>query len=105
MANQTVFGINTNSAKYFYKAWSDRARQEGIDITQYFNVLWKYHKTPQDLRLVSFVPRMVSQALENDIPLHVANLTDGDDVGPVEAVFRKAEPLPMLLAFGFFCRL
>lgn len=91
VANQTVFGINTTSAKYFYKAWSDRARQEGIDITQYFNVLWKYHKTPQDLRLVSFVQRMVSQALGNDIPLHVANLTDGDDVGPVEAVFRKAE--------------
>lgn len=91
VANQTVFGINTTSAKYFYKAWSDRARQEGIDITQYFNVLWKYHKTPQDLRLVSFVQRMVSQALENDIPLHVANLTDGDDVGPVEAIFRKAE--------------
>ncbi|KHK00395.1 radical SAM/SPASM family putative metalloenzyme maturase [Desulfovibrio sp. TomC] len=91
VANQTVFGINTNSAKYFYQAWSDRARQEGINITQYFNVLWKYHKTPQDLRLVSFVQRMVSQALENDIPLHVANLTDGDDVGPVEAVFRKAE--------------
>ncbi|OLN30721.1 Radical SAM domain protein [Desulfovibrio sp. DV] len=91
LADQTVFGINTNSAKYFYEAWSDQARQEGIDITQYFNVLWKYHKTPHDLRLVSFVQRMVSQALETDISLHVANLTDGDDVGPVEAVFRKAE--------------
>ena len=91
LANQTVFGINTNAAKYFYKDWSDRARQEGIDFAQYFNVLWKYHKTPQDLGLVNFVRRMVSQALENDIPLHIANLTDSDDVGPVEAVFRKAE--------------
>ncbi|MHC1789748.1 radical SAM/SPASM family putative metalloenzyme maturase [Solidesulfovibrio sp.] len=91
MTNQTVFGTNTNSAKYFYNDWSDRARQEGIDITQYFNVLWKYNKTPQDLRLVRFVQRMVSQALANDIPLHVANLTNGDDAGSAEAVFRKAE--------------
>jgi putative metalloenzyme radical SAM/SPASM domain maturase len=91
VANQTVFGINTTVAKNFYDLWSGKARQEGIDIAQYFNVLWKYHKTPQDLKLVSFVQRMVSQALQNDIPLHVANLTDGDDVGPVETVFRKAE--------------
>lgn len=97
VANQTVFGINTNSAKYFYEAWSGKARQEGIDLAQYFKVLWKYHKTPQDLRLVSFVQRMVSQALENDIPLHVANLTDGDDVGPVETVFCKAEAVASAL--------
>lgn len=91
VANQTVFGINTNSAKYFYKAWSDRARQENIDITQYFNVLWKYHKTPQELRLVNFVQRMVAQALERNIPLNTANLINGDDVGPVETVFRQAK--------------
>lgn len=91
MANKTVFGINTTAAKYFYEAWSEKAQQEGIDFSQYFKVLWKYHKTPQDLKLVNFVQRMVSQALLNDIPLHVANLTDGDDVGPVETEFRKAE--------------
>ncbi|WP_246198037.1 radical SAM/SPASM family putative metalloenzyme maturase [Solidesulfovibrio aerotolerans] len=90
-ANQTVFGVNTTAAKSFYKDWSDRARQEGLDIAQYFTVLWKYHKTSQDLALVRFVQLMVSQALENDIPLHVANLSDGDDVGSVEAVFRQAE--------------
>lgn len=91
MADQTVFGVNTGQARAFYNEWSDLARQEGIDLTQYFNVLWKYHKTPQDLRLVGFVRKMVSKALENDIPLHVANLIAGDDRDPVEAVFCRAE--------------
>lgn len=91
MAHQTVFGANTSSAKYFYEAWSDKARQDGMDITQYFNVLWKYHKTPQELRLATYVQKMVAQALARDIPLHVANLMGEDDIGPVEDVFRKAE--------------
>jgi putative metalloenzyme radical SAM/SPASM domain maturase len=91
LADQPVFGINTESAEHFYKEWSARARQEGIDLTQYFKVLWKYTKSAEEFRLVEFVKKMSAQALQIDIPFHIGNLMSGEDLSLAESVFHKAE--------------
>jgi len=91
MADQPVFGVNTEPAERFYRGWSAKARQEGLDLRQYFNVLWKYKKTPEELRIVELVNAMSAQACQKDIPFHIGNLLSGQDLTLAESVFRKAE--------------
>jgi putative metalloenzyme radical SAM/SPASM domain maturase len=91
MADQPVFGVNTESSVHFYKEWSDKARQERIDINQYFNILWKYNRSPEDQRLVEFVNTLSVRAFQDDIPFHIGNLLSGDDLNQAESVFREAE--------------
>lgn len=91
MADQPIFGINTESAEVFYTAWRARAKREGLDLDQYFNVLWKYNKTAEELRLLDLVRTMSAQASRNDIPFHIGNLIAGEDLGHAEAVFSRAE--------------
>ncbi len=91
MADQPVFGINTESAELFYKEWSDRAQQAGLDLSQYFEVLWKYRKSPEELRLVAFVNAMAAKARQDDIPFHIGNILAGEDLSRAEAVLHEAE--------------
>ena len=91
MADQPVFGINSESSKLFYHEWSERARQERIDLRQYFKALWKYNKTAEELRTIEFVKIMSAQACQHDIPFHIGNLTAGEDLNRAEAVFQEAQ--------------
>jgi putative metalloenzyme radical SAM/SPASM domain maturase len=91
MAKQPVFDVNTRPAKAYYSQWADQAKQQGIAVEKYFDVLWKYRKTPQEQELVDFVQHMVAQAVAQEIPLQMANLIAGQEPEPVEAVFREAE--------------
>ncbi|WP_047960252.1 radical SAM/SPASM family putative metalloenzyme maturase [Desulfovibrio sp. TomC] len=90
MADQPVFGINAESSELFFKEWSARALQEHIDLTQYFNILWKYKKSPEDLRTIDFVQKISAQACLHDIPFHIGNLIAGEDLSQPESIFRKA---------------
>ncbi len=90
MADQPVFAASTEESVRFFEAWSDRARREGVDLDRYFGVLWKYHKTPEEKRIVDFVTDMTRTAMREDIPFHVANLFAGDDLEKAKEVFAKA---------------
>ncbi|MBI4804885.1 MAG: radical SAM/SPASM family putative metalloenzyme maturase [Desulfovibrio sp.] len=91
MADQPVFGVNTGPSVAFYDQWAERARQEDIDITQYFQVLWKYNKSHEDQRIVDFVKTMSDHALQADIPFHIGNLLSSDDLQQAESVFGRAQ--------------
>lgn len=91
MAGQPIFGMNTESGEVFYKNWFSRAKKSGLDIGQYFNVLWKYNKTPEELKLIELVQRISSQACQSDIPFHIGNLIAGEELHQAEDVFREAE--------------
>jgi len=90
MADQPVFGVNTESSELFYQEWSARARREAIDLTLYFKTLWKYKKSPEELRVIDFVQKISAQACQHDIPFHIGNLIAGEDLGPSESAFRQA---------------
>lgn len=91
MAEQSVFGMNTESGEIFYKNWFSKAQQEGIDLSQYFNVLWKYNKSSEERKLIDLVQCMSTQACQNDIPFHIGNLIAGEELQQAEEVFREAE--------------
>lgn len=91
MAHQPVFGINTEAAENHYKEWAAKARQQGIDIGQYYKVLWKYNKSDAERRIVAFVQAMAVQAIQEDIPFHTGNILAGEDLEQAESVFRTAE--------------
>lgn len=100
MARQPIFGVNTDSAELFYKHWAARAQRERLDLSHYFGVLWKFHKNPDELRIVEMVKAMSSQASRNDIPLHVGNLLAGEDLEQAEAVFHEAERAAAAVGLG-----
>jgi putative metalloenzyme radical SAM/SPASM domain maturase len=90
MADQTVFGANAESSVRFHEQWAARAREEGIDLGRYFEVLWKYNKTPDESRIVRFVSAMSARAREEGVPFHVGNLLGGENLEEAEAVLGKA---------------
>lgn len=91
MAKQPVFGVNTRQARQYYEAWSDTAKDKGLSLDQYFEIAWKYHKTPQEQRLVDFVQEMVFTAVKHDIPFQVTNSIVGEDLRQTEDVFGQAQ--------------
>lgn len=91
MAEQPIFGINTESGEVFYKKWAAKAQQKGIDLSQYFNVLWKYNKNPDELKLIELVQCMSAQACQKEIPFHLGNLLAGEALHQAEEVFQEAE--------------
>lgn len=90
MSEQPLFGINTAASEAFYRSWLHRARERHIDISQYFRVLWKLQKQPDDLRIVDQVQAITKQAAAKDIPFHIGNLIAGEDLTEAEGVFQKA---------------
>jgi Molybdenum cofactor biosynthesis enzyme len=91
MADQPIFGINTESGEVFYKNWLSRARQRGIDLSQYFDVLWKYKKNVDDVKLIELIQSISTQACQNGIPFHIGNLIAGEELHQAEQIFREAE--------------
>lgn len=89
MADQPVFSACTEHSVRFYEEWAGRARREGIDMARYFEVLWKFHKSPEESRIVEFVTEMTGRAMREDIPFHVANLFSGEDLEETERVFDR----------------
>jgi putative metalloenzyme radical SAM/SPASM domain maturase len=91
MADQSVFGVNTESGEMFYKEWFSKAQQEGMDLGQYFHVLWKYNKSAEEKKLIDLVQSISFQACRNDIPFHIGNLIAGEELQQAQDVFQEAE--------------
>lgn len=91
LAAQPVFGVNTRRAEAYYQERLDRAKAQGLALDQYFRIVWKYHKTPQEQALVDFVQQMLFDAVKQDIPFQVTNIIMGEDIAQAEDVFRRAK--------------
>lgn len=51
----TAFDSNMDGAVELFTECRDRARMEGLDIRDYFKVLWKYMRRPSDRELAEFL--------------------------------------------------
>ena len=78
MAAMAAYDRNTDDAIAFFERWKAKAIAAGIDLDRYFEVCWKYKKTPQEQRLVDFVNEMIARAAEHDIFLHLKSLLERD---------------------------
>ncbi|GAB6058558.1 radical SAM protein [Desulfonatronum parangueonense] len=60
--DQCLFNPNTREATRIFEDWRDRAKEEGLELQNYFKILWKFEKTDSERRLVEMVKEMQSMA-------------------------------------------
>ena len=65
-AAQAAYPPCTDAAIDHFNRWRETARQAGVEITDYFRVLWKYGKTAEEKRVVDFVERMKAEAKQRN---------------------------------------
>ena len=90
---KAAYDANTDEAVKLFETWKEKARVEGIDMSNYFFLSFcKYIRTPEEQRIVDFVKDMMAEARARDIFLHVQNLLkrDIDLADEVARVFAEA---------------
>lgn len=74
-ADEAVFGGCTDKAIALFQEWQDRARQEKVDLTRYFEVRWqRFARKPEDQAVVDMVNAMKSEAQRQGIFLDLKKL-------------------------------
>lgn len=89
---ETAFDMNTDEAIAIFREWGEKGRKEGSDIRRYFEILWKYSKTPDEARVLRFVEAMKADAMGRGVFLDVKKLmsADREHVDEVAGVFAEA---------------
>ncbi len=92
-AGRCAYDLCTDEALALFHVWQDKAEVAGIEIGRYFDLLWKYDRTPQEQRIVSFVAAMKADAVRRGITLDLKRLLSFDYGRSLELheVFAEAE--------------
>ncbi|ABQ26592.1 radical SAM/SPASM domain-containing protein [Geotalea uraniireducens] len=90
--NQCAYDICTDEALLLFQTWKSKADIVGVDILRYFEILWKYSKSPDEQRIVDFVEAIKSDAQDRGIALDLKRLFNMDYTRLEEtlAVFDRA---------------
>ncbi len=59
---QTAFESNMDGAIKLYNEWRNKVMAEGLDLANYFKVLWKYMRNPSELELAGFIAELATTA-------------------------------------------
>lgn len=91
-AGQCAYDLCTDAAVDLFNAWRERADRAGVAMERYFDVLWKFARTPQEQRIVNIVESMKAEAQHRGITLDLRRLlaTDAGWIDEVDAVFAEA---------------
>jgi putative metalloenzyme radical SAM/SPASM domain maturase len=86
------YDLCTDEAISLFQSWKSKAELKGIDLERYFQVLWNYHKSPEERRLVEFVAAMKADAQQRGITLDLKRLLalDGARLHDSQSVFDEA---------------
>lgn len=76
MADQELFNPNTEKSMAEYARWQKEADEQGVDLTAYYDVLWKFYKTQEQADLVEFIVSRQRDALSRGIPINLASLME-----------------------------
>lgn len=90
---EIAFDMNTDEAVATFREWEEKGRREGLEIRRYFEILWKYSKTPEEARLLQFVDAMKADAAGRGVFLDMKKLLSADRgrIDEVAGVFAAAE--------------
>jgi putative metalloenzyme radical SAM/SPASM domain maturase len=90
---ESAFEMNTDEAIAIFRKWEETGRKEGSDIHRYFNILWKYSKTPEEAKVLRFVEAMRADAMGRGVFLDMKKLLSADrgHVDEIAGVFAEAE--------------
>ncbi len=91
-AGQAAYIPCTDAAIAHFQQWQERARQEGVALERYFEVLFKFAKSPEEQGIVAFVERMKAAAAEQGLFLDLSKLFSVDSgwIAHVEEIFAQA---------------
>jgi len=92
-AGQCAYDLCTDEALSLFHVWQDKAEVAGVDISRYFELLWKYDRTPQEQRIIAFVSAMKADAVRRGVTLDLKRLLAFDYSRSAELyeVFAEAE--------------
>jgi putative metalloenzyme radical SAM/SPASM domain maturase len=90
---EAAYGRNTDEAIAIFREWEEKGRREGSDIHRYFDILWKYSKTPEEAGVLRFVEAMKADAAGRGVFLDMRKLLSADRgrVDEIAGVFAEAE--------------
>ena len=90
---ETAFDANTDEAIAIFREWEKKAGKEGSDIRRYFEILWRYTKTPEEAKVLRFVEAMKADATARGVFLDMKKLLSADRgwADEVSRVFAEAE--------------
>lgn len=78
MQSQSLFNPNTPKASALFSKWQEIAMQQGLNLHDYYNVVWKFIKSESDKKLSGLVMGMLAEAKEQEIWMHMRSLLDWD---------------------------
>ncbi len=77
-AAQAAYELCTDAAIELFGRWEQKARLAGVDIRRYFEVLWKYCKSPEEQRIIGFINGMKAEAESRQMTLELKKLLAHD---------------------------
>ncbi len=92
-AENAIYEACSSAAITLYQQWKARAKCDSVEIDQYPKVLWNYHKTPEDLRIIGYVEDMKADAEQQNIFLDLKKLfgLNATQLDEVAETFAEAE--------------
>lgn len=75
---EAAFDPNTDQAIAIFREWDEKARREGSDIRRYFEIRWKYDRTPGEEAVLRYVEAMRADAMARGVFLDVRKLIAAD---------------------------
>ena len=91
-AREAAYETCTDLSIELFRRWRRKAEEAGVDMSRYFQVLWKYSKTPEEKKIVQFVEQMKTEATGRGIYLDLKKLLalDVSWLEEVQEVFEEA---------------
>jgi len=91
-ADQAAYLTSTDAAIDHFRRWQTLARREGVEIARYFDILFKFSKSPEEKRIVEFIERMKTDAASRGLFLDLSKLfaIDDDWLAYLKSVFARA---------------
>ena len=89
---ESAFDRNTDEAIGIFREWEEKGRREGSDIRRYFDILWKYSKTPEEAGILRIVDSMKEDAMGRGVFLDMKKLlsVDRERTERIAGVFAEA---------------
>lgn len=91
-AGQSAYVPCTDAAIAHFQHWRELAKEEGVAMERYFEILFKFSKSPEEAKIVAFVEGMKQAAAEKKLFLDLSKLFSIDTgwIAHLEGVFEQA---------------
>jgi putative metalloenzyme radical SAM/SPASM domain maturase len=92
-AARRAYELCTDEGLALFLSWREKAARAGVAIERYFELLWKFRRTPEEQRIIDFVESLKGAAQLRGVTLDLRRLLAADlsRLGEVTEVFAEAQ--------------